>query len=258
MSRKTRSGFSRLMSAMADFPSPHSATTSRSGSSSSNRRRRSRASDSSSLSNTRMGIGAIDLLGTFAKWNVNFDDAAAAGRILKSHLVIVVVELPQASARVLQPDAFGRNRSPIPGEPQAVVADLHPQLVENLARRNANEAGSATRANAVADGIFHQRLQYQIRHQRPQRMRLDVHLHLQPVLEARLLNVNVFLEERQLAAERHFVDTHGVQREAQQVRQLQSHVLGREAVVPGQGGDGIQGIEQKVRLELDLQYLELG
>src|SRR5208283_3621114 len=78
------------------------------------------------------------------------------------------------------------------------------------------------------------------------------------VLEARLLNVNVFLEERQLAAERHFVDTHGVQREAQQVRQLQSHVLGGEAVVTGQSGDGIQGVEQKVRLELDLQHLELG
>src|SRR5271157_4907479 len=116
MSRKTRSGFSRLMSATADLPSPHSATTSRSGSSSSSRRRRSRASDSSSLSNTRMGIGAIDLQGTFAKWNVDFDDAAAAGRILKSHFVIVVVELLQAGARVVQPDAFGGNRSPETGK----------------------------------------------------------------------------------------------------------------------------------------------
>src|SRR5271157_2537106 len=165
MSRKTKSGFSRLMSAMADFPSPHSATISRSGSSSSSLCKRSRASDSSSLSNTRMGIGAIDLLGTFAKWNVDFDDAAAAGSILNGHFVIVVVELLQASARVVQPDAFGRNRSPMSGKPLAVVADLHPQLVEHLACRDANEARSTARAYAVADGIFHQRLQEQVRHQ---------------------------------------------------------------------------------------------
>src|SRR5271157_1270872 len=183
ISRKTKSGFSRLMSEMAAFPSLHSATISRSGSSCSRRRRRSRASDSSSLSNTRMGIGAIDLLGTFAKWNVNFDDAAAAGRILKSHLVIVVVELLQTSARVVQPDAFGRNRSPMSGKPLAVVADLHPQLVEHLACRDANEARSTARAYAVADGIFHQRLQEQVRHQRRQGVWLDVHLHLQPVVE---------------------------------------------------------------------------
>src|SRR5271165_3715515 len=154
------------MSAMADFPSPHSATTSRSGSSSSNRRRRSRASDSSSLSNTRMGIGAIDLLGTFAKWNVDFDDAATARRILQSHLVIVVVELLQAGARVVQTDAFGWNRSPVTGKPAAVVADFHPQLVEDLAGRDANEARGAARAYAVADGVFHQRLEQKVRDQR--------------------------------------------------------------------------------------------
>src|SRR5271165_5009047 len=154
------------MSAIADFPSPHSATISSSGSSSSSRRRRSRASDSSSLSNTRMGIGAIDLLGTFAKWNVDFDDATAAGRILKSHLVIVVVELLQAGAGVVQPDAFGWNRCPVPGKAQAVVADLHPQLVEDLAGRDANEARSAARAYAVADGVFHQRLEQKVRDQR--------------------------------------------------------------------------------------------
>src|SRR5271167_4783952 len=162
MSRKTKSGFSRLMSAMADFPSPHSATISRSGSSSSNLRRRSRASDSSSLSNTRMGMVVTILLGTFAKWNVDFDGAAAAGRILKSHLVVVVVELLQTSARVAQPDSFRRNDATVIGKSPAVVVDLHPQLVKDLAGRDANEARITARANAVADGIFHYRLQEQV------------------------------------------------------------------------------------------------
>src|SRR5271165_5947925 len=89
-------------------------------------------------------------------------------------------------------------------------------------------------------------------------MRLDVHLHQQPVLEARLLNVNIFLQERQLAAERHFVDAHGVQRETQQIGELQRHVLGGKSVVARQCRDGVQGVEQEVRLKLDLQHFKLG
>src|SRR5208337_2992215 len=256
MSRKTRSGFSRLMSAMADLPSPHSATISKSGSSSSNLRRRSRASDSSSLSNTRMGMIDTDLLRTLAERNVDLDDAASAGRIFQGHLVVVVVKLLQASARVAQADSFWRDRAET-GKSLAVVADLDPQLVEDLARRDANAAGSAARADAVANGVLHQRLQEQVRHQRRQSAGLNIHLHLQPVVEARLLNVNVLLQEGQLAAERKFVDADSIQREAQQVRQLQGHVLGGEAIVAGQRGDGIQGVEQEVRLKLDLQHLKL-
>src|SRR5271165_1039617 len=256
MSRKTKSGFSRLMSAMADLPSLHSATISRSGSSSSNLRRRSRASDSSSLSNTRMGMIDTDLLGTFAERNVDLDDAASAGRIFQGHLVVMVVELLQASARVAQSDSFWRDQA-VTGESLSVVADLDPQLVEDLARRDANAARSAARADAVANGVLHQRLQEQVRHQRRQRDGLNIHVYLQPVLEARLLNVNVLLQEGQLAAERQFVDAHTVQREAQQVRQLQGHVLGGESIVAGQRGDGIQGVEQEVRLKLDLQHLKL-
>src|SRR5271166_2957372 len=258
MSRKARSGFSRLIRAIADLPSPHSATTSKSGSSSSSLRRRSRASDSSSLSNTRMGIDVTNLLRTFAKGYVYLDDAPPGGSVLNRHLVIVVVELLQARARVLQPNAFLGHRSSITGESQSVVAYLHPQLVEDLARRYANEAGSAPRANAVANGIFHQRLQEKVRNQGGQRVGLDVHLHPQPVLEAGLLNINVLLQECQLAAERRFVDAHGIQRETQQIGQLQRHVLGSKSVVARQCGDGIQGIKQKVRLKLDLQYLKLG
>src|SRR5271166_3861949 len=111
MSRKTRSGFSRLMRAMADLPSPHSATISRSGSSSSRLRRRSRARASSSLSNTRMGIAGRDLLGINADGNVDFDDAASAHCVFQNQTVIVAVKLLQAGARVAQADPFGRNRA---------------------------------------------------------------------------------------------------------------------------------------------------
>src|SRR5208283_1386493 len=158
MSRNTRSGFSCRMSVMAVFPSPHSATISRSGSSCNKLRRRSRASDSSSLSNTRMDI-AINLLGASTDRNVNFYDAASAGRIVERHLMVAVIKLLQASPGIAQTDPFRWNRSSSEASQSlAVVADLHPQLVENLASHNPNASRGAARTNAVANGVFHQRL----------------------------------------------------------------------------------------------------
>src|ERR1039458_182113 len=109
----------------------------------------------------------------------------------------------------------------------------------------------------MANGILHQRLQNQVRDQGRSGVRLDIHFHPQAVLEACLLDVNVLLQKSQLAAERHFVDADRVERQAQQVRQLQCHVFGGGTIVSGQGGDVIQCIEKEVRFELNLQHLEL-
>src|SRR5664280_3905140 len=173
---------------MADLPSPHSATICRSGSSSNILRKRSRASASSSLSNTRMGIGGHDLLGAFAKRYVDFDDAASVGLVLQGHLVIVVVQLLQAGAGIAQSDTLGRSQAPVAGQPLAIVTDLHPQLVEDLARRDANTYWGEARDYAVENGILDQRLQDEVRNQRRPGVRLDIHFHSQAVLESCLLN----------------------------------------------------------------------
>src|ERR1035437_4502140 len=114
-SRKTRSDFSCSIRAMADLPSPHSATIRRSGSSSNILRKRSRASASSSLSTTQMGIGGHDLLGTIAKQYVDLDDAASAGLVLQGHPVIAVVVLLQAGARVAQSHPPGWDHAALGG-----------------------------------------------------------------------------------------------------------------------------------------------
>ena len=185
---------------------------------------------------------------------MDLDDAAAAGRVLKSQLVIVVVELLQAGARVAQPDAFGWElllRSAVSPWPLSLIS-IHSSSktwrVEMRIKPGARRGPMPWRMAFSTSGC-RSRFGTSAR----QRMRLDVHLHLQPVLEACLLNVNVLLQEGQLAAERDFVDAHGIQREAQQVGQLQRHVLGGQAVIAGQRGDRVQGVEQEVRLELDLQ-----
>src|SRR5580692_1928689 len=257
MSRKTRSGFSRLIVAMADLPSPHSATISRSGSSSNRLRRRSRAKASSSLSNTRMGMAGADLLKIGAEGYVDFDDAASAGRILQGQAMILGVKLQQARPRIAQADAFRRNNAAEAGKALSVVANLHPQLVEDLAGGNADKSGRAAWADAVANRIFYQRLQNHVWNQCGKRVGRDVHLHLQAVLEARLLDVDVLLQHGQLAAEWDLMHSHRIERESEQVGELKRHVLGGRPVVACQRGDRVQGVEEEVRFQLDLQHFQL-
>src|SRR5664279_3553473 len=187
MSRKTRSGCSRWIRAMAELPSPHSATISRSGSSSSRLRRRSRASASSSLSNTRIGMGVLDLLVAGSIGNADFHRASAARRIFQHHGLIFVVKLLQTAAGVAQADTLGRHDAVGACQPGAVVADLHPDVVVIAPAGDANQAGRAPRADAVTDGVLHQRLQNQVGDKRVQGAGIDVGLDLQAVAETLLL-----------------------------------------------------------------------
>src|SRR6516225_6514286 len=124
MSRNTRSGFSRSMSPIAELPSPHSATISKSASSSNRLRRRPRASASSSLSNTRIDMFGHNLLSGGSIRDANFHRASAAAHIFQHHRVVVVIKLAQAAARVSQPDSFRRDQSALGDEAHAVVADF--------------------------------------------------------------------------------------------------------------------------------------
>src|SRR5271169_4618968 len=215
-SRKTRSGCSRWIKAMAELPSPHSATTSRSGSSSSRLRRRSRASASSSLSNTRMDMGVSDLLilVTGAIGNADLYDASAARRIFQHHGMIFVVELLQPAASVAETDAFARRGTAAASETDSVVADFHPYIVVIAPGGNTNQSGRAAWTDAMADGVFHQRLQNQVRHERVHGGRVDGGFHLQAIAEARLLDVDVLLQEHQLLLQGNFLHAHSVERHA--------------------------------------------
>src|SRR5271165_224893 len=193
MSRKTRSGCSRRISAIAELPSPHSATISRSGSSCSRLRRRSRASASSSLSNTRIDMGVRDLLVAGSIGNADLHRASAARRIFQHHGVVFVVKLLQPAASVAQAHTLGRHASPSASQARAVVADLHPYVVMIAPGGDANQAGGATGSDAVTDGVLHQRLQNQVGDKRVHRAGINVDLDLQAVAEAGLLNVDVLL-----------------------------------------------------------------
>ena len=66
------------------------------------------------------------------------------------------------------------------------------------------------------------------------------------------------LEELELLAQRHFLRARCCERQAQEVAQPGHHPVGRLDVAVEQRGDRVQRVEEEVRLQLDLERLQLG
>ena len=63
---------------------------------------------------------------------------------------------------------------------RTVVVDFELQRSRFATRMKLNDARPGVRFDAVLNGIFHQRLQHQIRHQCVERVRRNVHFHREP------------------------------------------------------------------------------
>ena len=122
---------------------------------------------------------------------------------------------------------------------------------------NLDLAGRRPRTNAVLDGVFDERLEHKVGHQRVERVRLHVEHNGQTIPEARLFDLQVLREEIELLLQRHFLHADVLQRHAQQVAQLRDHVVGGIDVAVHQRRDRVERVEQEVRLQLPLQRLEL-
>ncbi len=66
---------------------------------------------------------------------------------------------------------------------------------------------------ALANRVFHQRLQHEVRHQQIQRARLNAALHFQTLAESHLFDLQVFVEIFHLPLQRHFLLARAVQRQ---------------------------------------------
>ena len=78
----------------------------------------------------------------------------------------------------------------------------------------------------------------------------------QAIAESRALNVDVAIEQRQLLRQRHAIDESGVQRFAQQMTQAADHPLGGGRLLVHQLRNGVERVEQEMRLQLHAQHLQ--
>src|SRR5262249_15368817 len=139
----------------------------------------------------------------------------------------------------------------------AVVADLKLEFVLVSSGGNLYQPGGRVWRYAVPDGVFDQRLQDQIGHASVARLRLDLHLPLQPGAKSSLFNLQLAVEKFQLLSKRRFLRAGIFQRQSQQIAQQGDHPLGRFDVAAHQRRDGVQRVEEEVGAQLHFERLQL-
>ena len=111
---------------------------------------------------------------------------------------------------------------------------------------------------AMADGVFHQRLQQQRRHRQRGQLRWKPQLRVQARPHAHGHQRQVVVEPRELVGQRVRAGARGRQRGAQEGDQPVEHGLRARRVQRDQHAQVGQRVEQHVRLELRLQQPQLG
>jgi hypothetical protein len=110
----------------------------------------------------------------------------------------------------------------------------------------------------VLDAVFNQRLQQDAGHQNLQRARIDLLFHAQLVgAKAHHFDVEVVVGKAQLLAQRN-VGVVILEQRAQNVGQLHRHLARHLRLHAHQRGNGVERVEQKVRIDLALQRVEPG
>jgi len=89
-----------------------------------------------------------------------------------------------------------------------------------------------------------------------QRLWRDVHCDRQPVLQARLLDLEVGLEKGELLAQRHLLRLLVIERGAQEVAEPGDHSPSRLRFGRNERRDRVQCVEEEVRLQLHLERLQ--
>src|SRR4051812_29945861 len=145
-----------------------------------------------------------------------------------------------------------------PSGKRPVVTDAQPQHFSDPPHAQLQQAAVFHRGNAVFDGVLYERLEEERGHQAIECFRRGVECDLEPVCKASVLNRKIAFDHAQLIREGHLFRCATTQSRAQYRVQVRKHV-GRflVAIQIHQRGDGVQAIEQKMRFELSLQYMEL-
>lgn len=138
----------------------------------------------------------------------------------------------------------------------AVILDIAAEHVALAPHRDGDRTLPEV-AEAVAEGVFDERLQEEVRHARVARLRFDVDRDAKPVAEPQAHDLDVALEEIELGLERHFLRADVLQRHPQEIAQRGDHRIGAANVLVHERRDRVKRVEQKVRLKLHAQHVKL-
>src|SRR5512138_3770031 len=125
-------------------------------------------------------------------------------------------------------------------------------------RRYANLAAFQQMRNAVMYRILDERLQHERRHGDLAHLIRHVETRAQPVAEANSFDGEKRLDERDLFFERNRLLARERQALAEELRHEKAHLTRGGGILTDERRDGIQAVEQEVRIELRTQRFELG
>src|SRR5205823_6449997 len=148
--------------------------------------------------------------------------------------------------------ARARFRPPI----AAVVANANVQALAARLRPNLDLASLGALVDRVMHGVLDERLQRERRRAADERLRIDVGVDPQPPAVPQLLELEVPPRELPLLGERDDVALAVAQRVAEHVAELLHRALGLARVVPHERADGVQRVEEEVRMETAAQRVE--
>src|SRR5262249_22521677 len=114
-------------------------------------------------------------------------------------------------------------------------------------------------ADAMADRVFDNRLKTHVGNGCIEDRRIRLYLNLETVLKPDLFNSQVEVQVFKFAAKGHFLHAHIVEHTSQKIAQTPEGLFGFMAPLPAyQHHDGVQRVEQEMRMELRLQRAQLG
>ena len=109
----------------------------------------------------------------------------------------------------------------------------------------------------MSNSVLDKRLQNERRHCVTKHSCIGMNLDRQPLTESSSLNPDVEIENLQLTRKRNLVRLHLIQGDSQQLTQPKKNIFGGLRILLNERNRGLQRIEQKVRLNLDAQSLEV-
>ncbi len=134
------------------------------------------------------------------KRNGDGDHETAVRVVGEPEAVTIAVQLGKPGAGVRHADALAFESAL--GHAPAVVGHREQEFVAGPDRAHFDPTGARVRLEPVADRVFNDRLQDETRHLGLQRGGIDREAKLQPVAKADALDLEIFLEERDLVPQR--------------------------------------------------------
>src|SRR5580704_10647833 len=99
----------------------------------------------------------------------------------------------------------------------------------------------------MLDGVLNQRLKGQARYIDSEKLRRNVHVHLQAIMKACLFDLQILADKLEFALQRNLV-LPPFEGHAQQVAEADQQMARRIDVFLHQDSDGVKTVEQKVRM----------